>query len=590
MASRLTAMAPVAAAAGACRPHMRKEGSGLGTRTLVTACGAAALTALLSLGGSPLAALPQAAAASRAAPHGEFTMDFTNDFPTLDPAVVQDIQSGIPMEAIYDTLVTYGDLAHGSTRITGDLASSWTVSKNGLTYTFHLRRGVVFSNGDPFTAQDVKFSLDRVTSYDATGPTGPSPLGSLFSDIVGYNAWFNGGKKPRASVTGLAGITTPNPYTVVIRLIQPQAYFLEELATDTADIEDPAVVQKYGPVNYTLHPVGTGPYKLLYWHRNQQMVLVPNPRYRGPTPAKMARVVFNVNIPASTELLQFKKGQNDMIYQPDAETYLNAILTPGLKRDYVRSNTNAIWYLALNVTKKPFNNVLVRRAVNLAINRAPILRLVNGRGTLMTQVLPPEMPGHERSLKGYPYNVKEAKKLLAEAGYRHGLSVTFVYTSGRPFVAQVVQNIQQQLSQVGIQANLKDIAQTGSYWPLVGEAAPAWNIAWDDWWQEYPDPQNFMYTLLDSQNIGTEDNGSYANRTFNALVQKADALPASREAERVKLYDEAQAIWYQDAPWVPLYYPVIDGLVQPWVKPHNPSLLVPPVLSPQIRDMWVTKG
>jgi ABC-type transport system substrate-binding protein len=235
------------------------------------------------------ATVPGVASARNApstAASGTLTIDFATDFPTLDPAYWQGTQSSIPMQAIYQRLVTY---AENSTRIIPD-AATWSVSPNGLTYTFHLKKGLSFSNGDPVTAEDVVYSLNLLTLYDADGSEGPAPNGRTLSDIVGYNAWFNDGKKPALGVEGMSGLTAPNKSTVVIHLVTPQAYFLDELALESAAIIDRAVVKKYGVFNYELHAVGSGPYELLYWYQGEQMALRPNPYYTGPTPARLAEV------------------------------------------------------------------------------------------------------------------------------------------------------------------------------------------------------------------------------------------------------------------------------------------------------------
>ncbi len=515
---------------------------------------------------------------------GTLTIDFADDFPTLDPVRWQDAQSAIPMQAIYDTLVTYG---LNSTKIVPDAARSWTVSTNGLTYTFHLLPGLKFSNGDSLTAQDVVYSLNRVTAGNAAGPQGAAPYGSAYSDIVGYNAWFNGGKAPPKGMTGMSGLSAPNASTVVIHLVTPQAFFLNELALESGVILDPTVVQKYGVVNYQLHAVGSGPYELVYWHQGKQMVLAPNPNYNRPNAAKIAKVVFNVNIPYSTQFLYFKQGKDDMIWLPDQGTYLSALSTPGMMKDFYKQATNEIWYYAFNVTKPPFNNQKVRLAVNYAIDRTPDLRLINGLGSVMTQPLPPEMPGYEPKLKGYPYNLAQAKKLLAQAGYPHGFTITLIYTTARPFVQSVTENIQAQLAKIGIKAVLKNIAQSGTYFSYSADAKNPYNMAWSDWYQDYPDPEDFMFDLLDGQNVGGTNVGGFNDPAFNKLVEKADALPATQQAERLKLYDQAQAIELAQAPWVPMFYPIQDSFVQPWVYPHNVNVFVHPVRSPIIQDMYI---
>lgn len=466
--------------------------------------------------------------------------------------------------------------------------STWTVSRSGLVYTFHLKKGICFSNGDPLTTEDVVYSLNRVSSYDAGGPKGPAPYGSSYNDIVGYNAWFNDGKKPSASVKGMSSLTAPNPSTVVIHLLQPQAYFLNELALESAAVLDPRVVEKYGVVPYQLHAVGTGPYKLLYWHQNRQMVLVPNPFYNRPNPARMARVVFNVNVPFSTQFLLFKEGKVDMIDLPDQGTYLSALGTPGMMQDFYKQATNEIWYFALNTSKPPFNKLDVRLAVNDAIDRTPNLRLINGLGSVMSQPLPPEMPGYEPSIKPYPYDPALAKKLLKKAGYPRGFTVTLVYTTGRPFVQNVAENIQSQLMKVGIHVILKNMASTGSFFSYTGDPKNPFEIAWSDWYQDYPDPEDFLFNLLDGQTIGSLNVAAWNNAKFNALVEKADALPASQESERLKLYDEAQKIAIAEAPWVPMFYPLQDAFVQPWVMPHNVNVFVHPVRAENIQSMYLS--
>jgi len=533
-------------------------------------------------------ALPGALAAARghirpAAPSGTFTVDFAADFPTLDPVYWEDAQSAIPMQAIYDNLVTYG--LNGTNIV--PQAATWTVSPNGLVYTFHLMKGLRFSNGDPVTAQDVVYSINRVSAGNAAGPKGAAPYGSSYNDIVGYNAWFNGGKAPPKGMTGMSGLTAPNASTVVFHLLQPQAYFLNELALESAAIVDPAVVQKYGVINYQLHAVGSGPYELSYWHQNKQMVLMPNPYYHRPNPAKIAKVVFNVNVPYSSQFLLFKQGKVDMIWLPDQGTYLSALNTPGMMADLYKQATNYIWYYALNVSKAPFNNLKVREAVNYAINRTAALRLINGLGSVMSQPLPPKMAGYEPGIKPYKYDPALAKKLLAQAGYPHGFTMTLDYTTSRPFVQAVSQNIQAQLAAVGIKVVLKNIAQSGAYFSYTADPKNPFEMAWVDWFQDYPDPQDFLFNLLDGQTIGSLNVAAWNDPAFNKLVEKADALPASQQAERTKLYDEAQAIEIAQAPWVPMFYPIQDSFVQPWVYPHNVNVFVHPVRSPIIQDMYI---
>jgi oligopeptide transport system substrate-binding protein len=215
---------------------------------------------------------------------------------------------------------------------------------------------------------------------------------------------------------------------------------------------------------------------------------------------------------------------------------------------------------------------------------------VNGRWSVMTQVLPPAMPGYDPAIKGYAYNPRLAKKLLKQAGYAHGINnLTYVYTSGRPFTTEVAEAIQQQLAAVGIHVRLKNIADTSSYWSYSADPKN-YNIAWTDWWQDYPDPEDFMFNLLDKSNIGGLNNSEWTNPTFEKDITTADTLPASQDQLRWKLYDQAEQIWYREAPWVPLFYPYIDAIIQPYVGPNDLMVYLHPVLTPQFQYMFINKS
>jgi ABC-type transport system substrate-binding protein len=530
---------------------------------------AAAAAVLALLGAAVAPSVSFARARPSVAPAGVFTEDFTSDFPTLDPVHWSDSQSAIPMEAIYQTLVTYG--ANGSTIVPD--AATWSVSPTGLTYTFNLRKAQAFANGDPLTAQDVVYSLNRVTSWNASG-FAPAPFGSAYSDIVGYTAWFNGGRPPAAGVEGLSGVTAPNESTVVIHLVRPQAYFLNELALPSAAILDPSVVNSYGAVTYQQHAVGSGPYGLVSWRQGSDMVLEPNPYYSGPNPPKLAQVIFVVGIPYAAQLAQFEAGQVDAIWQPDEATYLTALHTAALKKDLETQPGDTIWYFALNTSKAPFNKQDVRLAVNYAINRTSVLRLLDGTGSVMTQPLPPANRGYEKGLQPYKYDPALAKELLAKAGYPHGFTVTLVNTDGA-LPESLSYNIQAQLAKVGITVTLQFFDQAALYLSYIENPKNPFGMAFDGWTELYPDPQAVLFNTLDGQNVGGLNIAAWRNTAFDALVQKADTLPSSQEAERLKLYDQAQAVEIQQAPWVPMYYQAQTALVQPWVAPRTESATLP---------------
>ncbi len=511
---------------------------------------------------------------------------FSSNIETLDPTQWTDVTSMVPMQEIYDTLVEYNPY---STRLQPGLAS-WTVSPDGKTYTFTLKKDIKFSNGDPVTAQDVIYSLNRVTRGDANS-SGAAPYGFAYSDIVGYNHWFNGGNPPPAGMTGMSGLTSPRPGVVRIKLKTPQAFFLNEMALMSAAIVDPRVVKEYGQ-NYQTHAVGTGPYKLASWNRGHQMVLLPNTtswRYRKGEP----KVVMDENVSSSLALLRYQQGDYAFLFGPlPSEIYAKVLASSQLKSQYHNVVENGVVYLAFNTTKAPFNNVLMRQAVNYAINKQLILKnITNDRTNMMTQPLPPGIAGYNPSIKDpYPYNPTKARQLLQQAGY-HGQQLTFIYPSNESDHVRTAEIIQTELAAVGMKVSLVGTSQIGNYWPLEDNPKGSWNIAWTDWFQDYPDAQDFLFNLLSRQAFGATNVGDWTDPQFQRLITEADALPASQQAQRVADYRQAEQIAVQKAAWAFLYNYWNDALVQPWVQPQGTHrdlmYYLHPVKTPQFEFMRV---
>lgn len=521
---------------------------------------------------------------------GTFTMNWKTDFPTLDPATWSDEQSMVAMSAIYDTLVEY---ATNSTQIVPGLAKSWTISPDGLTYTFNLRPGVKFSNGDPLTAYDVAYSLSRVVQ-----PNFAAPYATAYSDIVGFNhiQALKTVAHPNSAPVMLSGISTPNSETVVIHLHTPQAYFLNELALMSGVILDPKVVAAYGK-NYETHAVGTGPFKLAVWTHNVEMNLVDNPYYWGKKPY-LKEIHFAIGPNSQLTLEQFQRGKVQVMADNGAglssANFLKVMETPSLKALYHKQPAVAVYYSFMNVNMKPFDNVLVRQAMNYAVSKKGLLQILNNRGQVATNgVLPQGMPGFDPTMKEpYPYNPAKAKKLLAEAGYPHGFTFTLTVPNDSTDI-KWADYMQSEFSKVGVTAHVVPEA-----WPtFLTNASTPNTIQMGDiaWFQDYPDPEDWFNNLLIATGSGSNltyagsNNSFYNNPTVDALVQRADTMPVSQNAERYKLYDEAQSIVVKDAPWIFLYQPIQDMVISPKVGPSNIYLYLHPVKTIQWQDIWVSK-
>jgi ABC-type transport system substrate-binding protein len=544
----------------------------------------AVLAAALAWGAAASGGAPAAAGTTAG---GTVTMAMDSNIATMDPADWTDIPSMYVMDEVYSTLVTY---AKDSTRIVPDLATSWSVTNGGRTYVFQLDPNARFSNGDPVTAQDVKFSLDRVTSYDASGQ-GPAPYGSSYSDIVGYAAWFNNGSPPAKGVTGLSGVKVLGPHTLEIDLVQPEGAFLNTLALMSAVVLDPAVVNRWGAKEYTYHAVGSGPFEVQSWVPGHQMVLVPNPYYDGSKP-RVSKVVVEENVNPQLQLLRFEKGQLAFDLNIDSGTYLTIRSSPSLSKLFYKTPYNEFVFLKMNLSHTPMQNRLVRQALNYAVNKDLLVRVVlNGLGQPASQVLPPHVPGYNPALKPYPYNPGLARQLLAKAGYPNGLTLNYYYLSANPDVVRMAQILQQTTAPAGIHLVLHPISQIGTYFPFIINPKNDWDLAYSNWPQDYPNAQDFLFNLY-QRLLTLNPNASQWVDTprFGQLIAEADALPQSQAAAADRLYAQADAIARQNAYWVYLYYPDQEALVQPWMVPQDINVYMHPVKGPQFQYMSVPNG
>ncbi len=545
------------------------------------------LAAIAALSTALMLSYGAVSAQAAASPHGTLHYAENSSIPTLDPASWSGVTEQRPMSMIYDTLVEYNQT---NTGLHPALASNYTVSPNGLVYTFHLRPGVIFSNGDPVTAADVIYSLNRITSSDPLG-AGAAPYSGAYSDIVGFQQWMKSGKTAEVGQPGLSGVTSPAPGVVQITLASPQPYFLNEMALSSADVLDPSIVAKYGK-NYELHAIGTGPYKLLYWHQGSQMALVPNlTSWRGVP--SIAKILIDENVNSDLQLLRFEKGEYDLMNGPlPSEIYAKILADPSLHKLYQTAPMNGVLYFAFNYTKPPFNNLDMRLAVNYAVNKAMLVRdITNGRATIMSQPVPPLIAGYNKALQPYPYNPTKARQLLKAAGYK-GQPIYLIYPSQTQDRIRMAEMIQQNLKAVGMNVQIQGISQWTAFNDEEYNPKGSWNMAWYDWWQDYPDAQDFLENLLGTEMFNGTNVGNWTNPQFQKLVDTADSLPPSENAQRVTDYQQAEVIAHNQAPWLFIYTLWQDDLVQPWVQPqgtHSDLMLyLHPVLTTQFNYLRTT--
>jgi peptide/nickel transport system substrate-binding protein len=289
----------------------------------------------------------------------------------------------------------------------------------------------------------------------------------------------------------------------------------------------------------------------------RELVLVPNPHYfKGPTgPLGQLEADFGVN--ENTGLLRIERGQADLDGDGiPAADFLSVINDPKWKAQVSHVLQVGEWYIAMNTQMPYFNNVLVRRAVNMAINKPLIVRLINGRGRVATTVLPPNVPGY-RSFNLYPYNLVQAQRLMAKAGYPHGFSTTF-YTDNVGDDPRIAQAIVPMLAQIGIKATLR-VLNANTFLSAVGTKGQV-PISWDAVFADFPDPNVFWEPILSCESAipGSINEAWYCDPRVDALGRRLKTMQT--RATRMEQYGTLDRMIMQDAPIVPVYYPVYYDL------------------------------
>ena len=472
---------------------------------------------------------------------GAVVVTFKDDLATLDPAVGYDWQNWSIIKSIFSGLMDYEP---GTTKLIPDLAQSYTISDDGLTYTFKLRPGLKFHNGRAVTSADVKYSIER-----AVNPKTQCPGAGYFSMIQGY------ADEAAGKTTTLTGITTPDDRTVVFKLTAPNATFLHIMAINFAFVVPKEEVDKYG-ADFGHHPVGTGAFKFVEWQLGQKLVLERFKDYHRPGVPYLDRLTFEFGQEPTVALLRLQRGEVDILGDgiPPAQ-FLQVTGDPKNKDLWVAGEQMHTGYITLNVKLKPFDNLKVRQAVNMALDKKRIIQIINGRAQVANQVLPPPLPGYDKNFQGYPFDPAAAKKLLAEAGYPDGFSTTLYATDTDP-QPRIAQAIQQDLAAIGIKADIKSLsgAAVVEAGGTEGQAPMVWSggLAWI---ADFPDPSDFYTVILGC--AGAVKGGWnwpwYCNPELDKRAAAADAMvSASQQDQRAEAWKGIFDDVMKDAPWVPI--------------------------------------
>ena len=473
---------------------------------------------------------------------GSMIVTYKDDVSTLDPAIGYDWQNWSMIKSLFNGLMDYEP---GTTVLIPDLAESYEISDDGLTYTFKLHQGVKFHHGRELTADDVKWSIERVVR-----PETQSPGQGFFGMIAGYDEVAAG------EATELSGIEAIDAYTVKFTLSRPDATFLHVLAINFSFAVPKEEVEKYGE-DFGRNPVGTGAYKMTDWSLGQRVLFERNADYYREGLPKLDQIEFQVGQEPLVALLRLQQGEVDILGDPvPSAKFLEVKNDPALSKNMIEGGQLHTGYVTMNVKMAPFDNKLVRQAVNHAINKERIIRIINGRAVPANQPLPPAMPGYDEAYEGYAYDPEKAKALLAEAGFADGIQ-TELYAMNTDPNPRIAQAIQQDLAAIGITAELKTLAQANviaaggeeNEAPMIWSGGMAW-IA------DFPDPSNFYGPILGCGGAvpGGWNWAWYCNEDLDAKAAEADAMtdPAKAE-ERLELWREIFISVMDDAPWAPVF-------------------------------------
>jgi peptide/nickel transport system substrate-binding protein/oligopeptide transport system substrate-binding protein len=473
---------------------------------------------------------------------GNIVVTYKDDVATLDPAIGYDWQNWSMIKSLFDGLMDYDP---GTTDLRPGLAESYTISDDGMVFTFEMRNGVQFHNGREMTAEDVVYSFNRVTN-----PTTQSPGAGFFWSIKGYDAMASG------EADALEGVTVEGPGTVRIELSRPDATFLHVMALNFASVVPREAVEAAGD-DFGKNPVGTGAFSLAEWTIGQRLVFAKNETYWRNGIPYLDQITFEVGQEPIVALLRLQNGEVDVPGDgiPPAK-FQEVMGDPAQAERVVEGGQLHTGYITLNTQMPPFDNADVRRAVNMAINKDRIIQIINGRAIAATQPLPPTMPGYTEGYEGYAFDPEAAKAMLAKAGFAEGFE-TELYVMNTDPNPRIAQAIQQDLAGIGITAGIKSLAQA-SVIAAGGEADQA-PMIWSGgmaWIADFPDAANFYGPILGCSGAiqGGWNWSWYCNEALDEKSASADAIvDPARAGERLEMWSEIYMTIMEDAPWVPVF-------------------------------------
>jgi oligopeptide transport system substrate-binding protein len=480
---------------------------------------------------------------SRREPPADVTIINGAEPESLDPAIITGQPEFRIVIGMFEGLTR---LEPKTARAIPGLAQSWEISPDGLTYTFHLRTNLVWSTGEPITADDVVYSwlrsLNPATASDYAGQL------YYLKNAEDYNT----GKIKDPSLVGVRAL---DKFTIRVELIHPTAFFLDLCAFPTLYVVPRQTIEKFGDRWLMAKPLpSSGPYQLVYWRLNDKIRLQKNPRYWDATNTQSEIIdILPIGSP-TTALNLYQNGQADIVWDKDLVPV--ELLDVLLQRpDFHTFNFLGTYFIRFNVTHKPFDDPRVRRALALAIDKNRIVKKITKAGEQTASHLVPDGTANYSSPDGLDYNPELAKKLLAEAGYPGGNGFPrfdYIFNAAAGGAAKMHENIAIELQQMwratlGIDMELRQLE-----WKvyLGAQSHLDYDLSRSSWIGDYNDPQTFlgMFTSDDGNN-----RTGWKNKNYDALIAAANNEPDLQK--RAEIFRQAETLLVKDeAPIIPLYF------------------------------------
>ena len=450
---------------------------------------------------------------------------------TLDPAFAKDQSIIWPCRQLYNGLIQLDE----ELNVQPCIAKRWSISPDGLTYTFILRDDVRFHNGRTVTAEDFRYSFGRIVDPDVASP----------------GAWI---------FHDMAGMEVPNDSTFVVHLKEPFAPFLSMLGMVYCSVVPREVVEHYGK-EFRSHPCGTGPFRFQYWKEGVKLVLRKNPEYFEAGLPYLDAVAVTFIVDRQTIFLEFLKGNLDFMNSLDA-SYKDEILTlDGQLKDKYADRIDMASTPFLNTEYLGFNmeenGVLqdrrLRQAINYGFDRRKMMRYLRNNIGMpgVGGFVPMGLPGYDSlPTYGYEYNPERAKQLLAEAGYPGGAGLPKLKLSTTSNYLDLCKYIQQQLGLLGIDVQV-DVNPPAALREQIAQGKAAWFRG--SWIADYPDAENYLSLFYSANHSPAGPNYTrFTSKEYDRLY--LEARKCTDPEQRVRLYHRLDSLVMQQAPVMVLYY------------------------------------